>query len=164
LFSAKQFDRVSGEIHIKLRICTLTNKKEELITTCQLDTNLYMKLGDSIGLNLITNIHALTHNSKAYLWHLRLGHINQRRLSEIQDMPKGIDNFNVSEVNSCIPRLRGKQHKIKFSKRGYIKQTNFRVGSHGHLWSFTNTNSFRIYLFHYVHRPDKIYSSFSNEQ
>jgi hypothetical protein len=84
-----------------------------------------MKLGDSIGLNLITNIHALTHNSKAYLWHLRLGHINQRRLSEIQDMPKGIDNFNVSEVNSCIPCMRGKQHKIKFSKERVYKTNKF---------------------------------------
>ena len=27
LFSAKQFDRVEGEIHIKSGICTLTNKK-----------------------------------------------------------------------------------------------------------------------------------------
>lgn len=36
-------------------------------------------------------------------------------------MSKGIDNFNVSEVNSCIPCLKRKQHKIKFPKeRVYI--------------------------------------------
>ena len=115
LFSAKQFDNVGGEIHIKLEICTLTNKKGELIATCQLDTNLY-KLGDSINLNPITAMHALTFTSKADLWHLRSGHINQRRLREIQSMSKGIDSFNVNEINSCIPCMQGKQHKIKFPK------------------------------------------------
>ena len=122
LFSAKQFGRVGGKIHIKSRICTLTKNKKELIETCQLYTNLY-KLGDSIRLNQIITIFALTHTSKAYLWHLKLGHINQRRLREILSMSKGIDNFHASELNSCIPCLQRKQHKNKFPKERVNRTT-----------------------------------------
>jgi hypothetical protein len=76
MFSTKQFDKVGGEIHIKLCICTLTNQWGELIVTCKLVFDLY-KLGviTKVSASVIPSL-AITHNSKIDLWHQRLGHIS----------------------------------------------------------------------------------------
>ena len=59
----------------------------------------------------------------ADLWHLRLGHINQHRLKQIQGVSKGIPPFDEKQITLCQSCIEGKQHKIKFPKQGVRKAT-----------------------------------------
>ena len=114
LFSVRQLDKAGGEVRIKAGISTLVNKFGETIATCKLNPDLY-ELGRTITCNnQQIAIPATTTLNKANLWHLRLGHINQYRLKEIQTMAKGIDYFNKKEITLCQPCIEGKQHKEKF--------------------------------------------------
>ena len=119
LFSAKQLDRAGGEIRIKSGISILLNKSGQTIAKCKLNPDLY-ELGTTVIPNKkILAIPATIQSlSKADLWHLRLGHINQYRLKQIQSKSKGIDIFDVHSMTFCSSRVEGKQHKSKFLKGG----------------------------------------------
>jgi len=94
LFSAKQLDRVGGEISIKSGISISLNKSRQTIAKFKLNLDLY-KLDTTIIPNKkILATPATTQNlNKADLWHLKIGHINQYRLKQIQSMSKGIDTL-----------------------------------------------------------------------
>lgn len=88
MFSVKQFDKVGGELYIKLGICTLTNQSREMIGKCILSYDLY-RLGVTTKPNQsIATIPTITRGNKVDLWHQRLGHISQKRLKQIQLMSK----------------------------------------------------------------------------
>ena len=117
LFSAKQLDRAGGEICIKSGISILLNKSGQTIAKCKLNPDL-CELGTTVIPNKkILAIPATIQSlNKADLWHLRLGHINQYRLKQIQSMSKGIDIFDVHSMTFCSSCVEGKQHKSQFPK------------------------------------------------
>ena len=123
LFSAKQLDQAGGEIRIKNGTSLLINKSGQIIATCTLDPDLYV-----LGETILTNNFALatptiiSHNT-ADLWHLRLGHINQQRLKQIQVASKGIRPFDEKEISLCKSCMEGKQHKLQFPKKGARRAT-----------------------------------------
>ncbi len=114
LFSTKQFDRVGGEIVIKYGNCFFLNSHGQQVVKCILEANLY-KLGviNKQDNKIQTKLN-LTHFNITYLWHLRLGHINQHNLKEIQFMSKGLGSFDEKRLSSFPSYIKGQQHLIKF--------------------------------------------------
>jgi hypothetical protein len=55
---------------------------------------------------------------------MRLGHINQHKLKEIQFMYKGLGSFDEKMLSICRFCIKGKQHHIKFPKEGASKTQN----------------------------------------
>lgn len=118
LFSAKQLDKAGGEIRIKAGVSTLINKLGHTIATCKLNPDLY-ELGETIvSMQYALTTPTTSNLSKADLWHLRLGHINQQRLKQIQFVSKGIEPFDEKQLTLRQPCIEGKQHKEKFPKQG----------------------------------------------
>ena len=79
---------------------------------------------------MTTNYHeiaipATTYLNKAYLWHLRLGHIHQNRLKQIQTMSKGIEPFDENETTLCQSYTEGKQHKENFPNQTTLRAIEF---------------------------------------
>ena len=123
LFSAKQLDQARGEIHIKDGISILINKLGQIIATCKLNPDLY-KLGETIlSNNYVLAIPTITSHNIADLWHLRLGHINQQRLKQIQSTSQGIKPFDEKQLSMCQSCLADKQYKLKFPKKGARRAT-----------------------------------------
>jgi hypothetical protein len=54
--------------------------------------------------------------NKGNIWHMKLIHINQKRLKEIQSMSKCVESFNEKSLIQCPSCVKKKQHKIKFLK------------------------------------------------
>jgi hypothetical protein len=61
--------------------------------------------------------------NKANIWHMRLSHINERRLKEIQFMCKGVESFDEKSLMQCPSCVKEKQHKIKFMKESTSRGT-----------------------------------------
>ena len=98
LFSAKQLDTAGREIQIKSGISTLFNKLGHVIAKCKLYSDLY-KLGDTVIPNKkIVALPTTSNLHKAELWHLRLDHINSKRLKQTQSISKGMNNFSIEET------------------------------------------------------------------
>lgn len=88
LFSAKQLDKVGGEIRKKSGTSTLFNKQGHVIAKCKLHNDLY-KLGNTIIPNQkIVALPTTSNLHKVELWHLRLGHINKKRLNKFNQYKK----------------------------------------------------------------------------
>lgn len=95
----------------------------ETIATCKLNRDLY-ELSESItSNNYALAIPTTIELNKADLWHLRLGHINQKRLRQIQTISKGIEPFDEKQITICQSCIEGKEHKVKFSKQGARRAT-----------------------------------------
>jgi len=108
LFSVKQLDKAEGEIRIKAGVSTLINKLGHTIATCKLNPDLY-ELGETItSMQYALTIPTTSNLNKADLWHLRLGHINQQRLKQIQFVSKGIEPFDEKQLTLCQPCIEGK--------------------------------------------------------
>ncbi len=65
--------------------------------------------------NVIASL-AITHDNTFDIWHKRLGHVNKKRLHQIQIMSIGIETFDDKEISLCTPCIQSKQHKKKFPK------------------------------------------------
>lgn len=111
LFLAKQLDKARGEIQIKFRISTFSNKLGQRIAKCKRNNDLY-ELEDTVipKQNMIA-IPATTNIYKYELRHLELGHINEERLKQIQLTTKGIDCFDIPRIFLCKPYIERKQYK-----------------------------------------------------
>ena len=118
LFSTKQLNQAGGEIHIKDGISILINKLGQIIATCKLNPDLY-ELGETIiSTNYALAIPTTTSLNTADLWHLRLSHINEHRLKQIQGVSKGITPFDENQITLCQSCIEGKQYMIKFPIQG----------------------------------------------
>ncbi len=111
LFSAKQFDHVGGEILIKYGNCFLKNSHGQQVVKYILEANLYNLGVTNKQDNKIQTKLNLTHFNITYIWHLRLGHINQHNLKEIQFMSKGLGSFDEKMLSICPSYIKGKQHR-----------------------------------------------------
>ena len=163
LFSAKQLDQVGGEIHIKDGISILINKLGQIIATCKLNPDLY-ELGETIfSDNYALAIPTITSHNTTNLWHLRLGHINQQRLKQIQSTSQGIKPFDEKQLSMCPSCLAGKQHKLKFPKKEARRATKLlelvhfdicrpmQVATHtGYLYFITFIDDFSRYCTIYL--------------
>jgi len=88
-----------------------------------LDANLY-KFGEIVkNESKFIAIPITTQINMANLWHLKLGHINNNILKNIQTLAKGVDYFNEKDITFCTPYIERKQHRIKFPKEGSTKST-----------------------------------------
>ena len=155
LFSAKQLDTAGGEIFINVGTCILRNSSGLVIATCTLDTYLY-KLGmtyrqqEKVSISL--NISSL---NLANLWHQRLGHINKRRLHEVQIASKGIGCFDASGLSLCTCCLKGKQHKVKFSKVGATRAQELLGIIHSDICGPLRTSTFSECMYFLTFIDDK---------
>ena len=52
-----------------------------------------------------------------YMWHCRLGHINEKRIKKLQEIGL-LGKFDLESINTCESCLRGKMTKAPFSKKG----------------------------------------------
>ena len=123
LFSAKQLDKVGGEIRIKCGQLTLINKFDKTIANCQLNPNLYELSNRIIPNKKILAIPATTHINKVDLSHLRMGHINKHRLKQLHTISRGMDSFNENDMTFCQSCIIGKQHKQNIPKGGATRAT-----------------------------------------
>jgi hypothetical protein len=81
-----------------------------MIAKCILESDTY-KLGVTTKPNQsIVAIPAITRGNKVDSWHQRLGHINEKRLKQIQLMSKGIETSDENETTLSTPCIQGKQH------------------------------------------------------
>jgi len=61
--------------------------------------------------------------NKTNIWHMKLSHINQIRLKEIQYMSKCVGSFDEKSLIQCPSCVKEKQHKIKFLKKSTSRAT-----------------------------------------
>jgi hypothetical protein len=61
--------------------------------------------------------------NKKYIWHMRLSHIHQRRLKEIQAMSKSEESLDKKSSIQCPSCVKGKQHRVKFMKESTSRAT-----------------------------------------
>jgi hypothetical protein len=88
LFFVEQLDHVKGKITIKFSNCKSLKGIE--IVQCIFEVDIY-KLGVNNKQKCSeTTFPIIIDLNKTNLWHLGLGHINQRRLKKIQSMSKGV--------------------------------------------------------------------------
>jgi hypothetical protein len=52
--------------------------------------------------------------NKANIWHMRLSHINQRRLKEIQSMSKGVEFFDGKSLIHVLHVLKENNIELSF--------------------------------------------------
>jgi hypothetical protein len=110
-------------MHIKQGQCTFINKSRNIIAKCKLDVDLY-EFGKIVKneIKFIT-IPTTTQIKMVDLWHLKLGHIKNNRLKNIQTLAKGVDCFNEKDITFRTPCIERKQHRIKFPKEDSTKST-----------------------------------------
>jgi hypothetical protein len=60
----------------------------------------------------------ITHDNIIDVLHKRLGHINKKRIHQIQFMSTGIETFYDKEISLFTSCIQSKQHKKKFPKEG----------------------------------------------
>ena len=58
-----------------------------------------------------------SHESTTYMWHCRLGHINEKRIKKLHKSGL-LGKFDLESIDTCESCLRGKMTKAPFSKRG----------------------------------------------
>ncbi len=110
LFSTMQLDQARGEIIIKYGKHVLKNSQGIKISQCILEADLYklrsLKKRNENDLPVIVNM------NKANIWHMKLSHINQRRLKEIQFMSKGVESFDEKSLIQCPLCVKGNNIKL----------------------------------------------------
>jgi len=58
-----------------------------------------------------------SHESTTYMWHCRLGHINEKRIKKLHKSGL-LGKFDLESIDTCESCLRGKMTKAPFSKKG----------------------------------------------
>lgn len=141
----------------------MTNQQGKVIAMWKLVSNLY-KLGATTKANpsVISSL-TITHDNTANVLHKRLGHINKKRLHQIQFMSTSIETFYDKEICLCTSCIQSKQHKKKFPKEGVRWITKLlgivhfdicgllQIGTHlGCIYFITFINEFSIYIYIYI--------------
>ena len=95
-------------------------KNNSLICNGWMENNLYFvqpKMYSLLNTEVENKKIKTSHNSEAYLWHLRLGHINQERITRL--VKDGLlSSLNEVQLPLCESCLEGKMTKRSFNTKG----------------------------------------------
>ena len=113
---------VQGSYSVLFNKTVEIRKNNSFICSGRMDGNLYFiksKAHSLLDTELIDNSKRLktSHSNKGYLWHLRLGHINQERIQRlVKDGPlSDLKDVHLPQCESC---LEGKMTKRSFGAKG----------------------------------------------
>jgi GAG-pre-integrase domain len=77
---------------------------------------LYMLEIDKFIFNINKRL-KISHESMTFIWHYRLGHINEKHIKKLHEVGL-LGNFNIEIINTCEFCLHGKMTKAPFSEKG----------------------------------------------
>lgn len=94
--------------------CEVRSAKGDLICTATVNNSLYI-------MNMNKEMAHLTssNSNNAYLWHLRMGHLNYLDIKKLPECSEGVTlTQDKSNVNTCTHCLEGKQARLPFKNVG----------------------------------------------
>ena len=68
-------------------------------------------------LSIQTKRPKISHESEAFIWHCRLGHINENRIKRLKEAGL-LGQFEMNSLDTCDSCLLGKMTKAPFKKKG----------------------------------------------
>lgn len=94
-------------------------KKDSIIyANAFISDGLYLlDLHDKQIMNINNKRLKLTHSNETLLWHYRLGHINEKRIMQLQQANL-LGSLEIEAIETCEPCLIGKMTKPSFKKKG----------------------------------------------
>jgi GAG-pre-integrase domain len=105
----------------------------------------------------------ISHESTTFMWHCRLGHINEKYIKKLYEVGL-LGNFNIEILNMCESCLSGKMTKASFSKKGertndllafiytYVCEPMSTYIRNGDRYFITFTNDYSRYGYVYMMR------------
>ena len=117
IISVSCLDRLGFSIVFKNNGCCLY-KENILYCTVDMCNGLYvLDTSDSPNYNIATKRLKTSDIDKTYLWHCRLGHINETHISRLLK-DRYLDRFDFSSYDVCESCLLGKMPKSPFTGKG----------------------------------------------
>ncbi|KAK8600839.1 hypothetical protein V6N12_050687 [Hibiscus sabdariffa] len=116
IISVSCLDKIGFEIIIKNNSCSFFYNNLFYGTT-QLINGLYILNQENMIFNINTKKLKTNDSNQTYLWHCRLGHISERRISKLHKDGL-LDPFVFEQLDVCESCLLGKMTKAPFSGKG----------------------------------------------
>ncbi|WCJ31679.1 Retrovirus-related Pol polyprotein from transposon TNT 1-94 [Euphorbia peplus] len=110
-------DNVGFDISIKNKSCNVSLNGIHYFSGSVMN-GIYILNNEITSLNVTTKKPRLDNEiDKTYLWHCRLGHINEQRLSKLHSDGL-LDTFDFESLEACESCLKGKMAKTPFNSKG----------------------------------------------
>ncbi|KAK8606395.1 hypothetical protein V6N13_030678 [Hibiscus sabdariffa] len=116
IISVSCLDKIGFEIMIKNNSCSFFYNNL-FYGSAQLINGLYILNQENMIFNINTKTLKTNDSNQTYLWHCRLGHISERRISKLHKDGL-LDPFVFEQLDVCESCLLGKMTKAPFSGKG----------------------------------------------
>ena len=116
IISVSCLDKKGFEIIIKNNSCSFS-LNNLFYGSAQLINGLYILNQDKEIYNINTKRSKTNDSNQTYLWHCRLGHISEKRISKLHKDGL-LDPFVFEQMDVCESCLMGKMTKVPFNRKG----------------------------------------------
>ena len=115
IISISCLDKIGFEVIIKNNCCSLY-LNNLFYGLAQLINGLYILNQENTIYNINTKRSKINNSNQTYLWHCRLGHISEKRISKLHKDGL-LDSFVFEQLDVCKPCLLGKMTKALFNSK-----------------------------------------------
>ena len=95
----------------------LIKLKDVLYVTGELNNGIYILNLTTPIFNVDNKRQKIDNIKDSYLWHCRLGHINEKRMNKLYKLGN-LESFDLESYDTCESCLMGKMTKTPFSRKG----------------------------------------------